>query len=284
MPSNFSPLRYPGGKSQLYNYVKNIIKFNNLLGETYVEPFAGGAGLALKLLLNNDVKRIIINDYDFAIYSIWYCILNYTNEFCDRINQIDISVEEWDKQRAIYYSGTNSILDMGIAAFYLNRTNRSGIIKGGIIGGREQQGQYKIDARFNKYILLNKIKTIAKEKDRIILSNLDAMDFLSNGYLNHYYKTFINFDPPYVIKGSQLYKNAFLEQDHKELFKLISKCKRKWIVTYDICPLIKDLYSDFRRSEISINYSANNSRKAKEYIFFSNNLIIPDTIRFNNER
>lgn len=282
MPSIFSPLRYPGGKSQLYDYVRNIIQYNNLLGETYVEPFAGGAGLAMKLLLNNDVKRIIINDYDFAIYSIWYCILNYTDDFCDRIQQIEVSVEEHDRQRMVYYSGTTSIFDMGMAAFYLNRTNRSGVIKGGVIGGREQQGLYRIDARFNKEALINKIRAIAKEKDRIILYNLDAMDFLSNGILSHYYKTFINFDPPYVMKGSQLYKNAFSEQDHKALFQLIAKCKRKWIVTYDICPLVKELYKDFRGAEIDITYSASNSGKAREYIFFSGNLSLPDTINLTN--
>lgn len=278
MPSSFSPLRYPGGKSQLYDYVKRIIDYNDLLGETYVEPFAGGAGLAMKLLLNNDVKRIIINDYDFAIYSIWYCILNYTDDFCDRIQQIDISIEEHDRQRTIYNSGTTNIFDMGIAAFYLNRTNRSGVIKGGVIGGREQSGLYKIDARFNKDALIKKIRAIAKEKGRIVLYNLDAMDFLSNGVLDHYYKTFVNFDPPYVMKGSQLYKNAFSEQDHKDLYKLISKCKRKWIVTYDICPLIRELYKNHRGAEIDIN-----SGKAREYIFFSNNLFLPEGIELTNQ-
>ena len=283
MPSSFSPLRYPGGKSQLYDYVKRIIDYNDLLGETYVEPFAGGAGLAMKLLLNNDVKRIIINDYDFAIYSIWYCILNYTDDFCDRIQQIDISIEEHDRQRTIYNSGTTNIFDMGIAAFYLNRTNRSGVIKGGVIGGREQSGLYKIDARFNKDALIKKIRAIAKEKGRIVLYNLDAMDFLSNGVLDHYYKTFVNFDPPYVMKGSQLYKNAFSEQDNKDLYKLISKCKRKWIVTYDICPLIRELYKNHRGAEIDINYSASNSGKAREYIFFSNNLFLPEGIELTNQ-
>ena len=283
MPSSFSPLRYPGGKSQLYDYVKRIIDYNDLLGETYVEPFAGGAGLAMKLLLNNDVKRIIINDYDFAIYSIWYCILNYTDDFCDRIQQIDISIEEHDRQRTIYNSGTTNIFDMGIAAFYLNRTNRSGVIKGGVIGGREQSGLYKIDARFNKDALIKKIRAIAKEKGRIVLYNLDAMDFLSNGVLDHYYKTFVNFDPPYVMKGSQLYKNAFSEQDHKDLYKLISKCKRKWIVTYDICPLIRELYKNHRGAEIDINYSASNSGIAREYIFFSNNLFLPEGIELTNQ-
>lgn len=278
MPSNLSPLRYPGGKTQLYPFVKEILKQNKMLGETYIEPFAGGAGLAIKLLLNNDVKRIIINDLDFAIYSIWYCILNYTDDFCQRIKDIDVSVDEWDNQRNIYYSQTQSIFDMGLSAFYLNRTNISGVITGGIIGGREQDGTYKIDARFNKVALIEKIKNIAQQRDKITLTNLDTFDFLSEGLLNHYYKTFINFDPPYVIKGSQLYQNAFTKEDHKALSTLISKSSRKWIVTYDICPLVEELYYKFRKAQISVNYSASNSGKAKEYVFFSNNLVIPSGI------
>lgn len=278
MPSNLSPLRYPGGKTKLYPFVREILIQNNLLGETYIEPFAGGAGLAIKLLLNNDVKRIIINDLDFAIYSVWCCILNHTDDFCQRIEEIDISVDEWDNQRKIYFSKTENVFDMGLSAFYLNRTNRSGVIKGGMIGGREQNSTYKINARFNKVALIEKIKNIAKQKDKIIITNLDTVDFLSEGLLNHYYKTFINFDPPYVIKGSQLYQNSFTEEDHKVLSTLISKCSRKWIVTYDICPLVEELYYKFRKAHISVNYSASNSGKAKEFVFFSNNLVIPPDI------
>lgn len=276
MPVNFSPLRYPGGKTQLYNFVHNIMDCNNLLGETYVEPFAGGAGLGLKLLLENEVKKIIINDFDFAIYSIWYCILNYTEDFCDKIEEIELSPNEWEKQKAIYSSKTKDVFDAGFSAFYLNRTNRSGVIKGGMIGGREQKGTYKLDARFNKQALQAKIRLIGSNNDKIILTNMDAADFLSSGFLNHYYKIFINFDPPYVIKGSQLYKNSYTECDHRTLAKLISKCSRKWMVTYDICPLTEELYGRFRTAKININYSAGSNVKANEYAFFSNNLILPD--------
>lgn len=278
MPSSFSPLRYPGGKTQLYPFVREILKHNSLLGETYIEPFAGGAGLAIKLLLNNDVKRIIINDLDYAIYSIWYSILNYTDDFCQKILDTDISVPEWDNQRRIYFSQTDNIFDLGFSAFYLNRTNRSGIIKGGIIGGREQNGPYRIDARFNKVALIKKIKDISQHKSQIIVTNYDTADFLSDGVLNSYYKTFINFDPPYVVKGSQLYQNSFSTIDHEILSSLISKCKRKWIVTYDVCPLVEKLYKKYRKAYIGVNYSASNSGKAKEYVFFSNNLILPDDI------
>ncbi len=273
--NNYSPLRYPGGKAKLYSVVKELMKKNNLIGGTYVEPFAGGAGLALKLLINNDVKRIIINDLDKAIYSIWYSILNLTQEFCRLIEKTEVTVEEWKKQKKIYLAGPNdNVLQYGFSAFFLNRTNVSGVIKGGMIGGTTQAGNYKIDARFNKEDLIKRIQLISKYKDSIILYNLDANQLINGDYLKYYHKVFINFDPPYVKKGLQLYKNSFSEQDHKNLSYNISKCKKKWIVTYDICPLVKELYSDFPKGIIDINYSVNTPRKAQEYIFYSKNLIL----------
>lgn len=279
MPSTYSPLRYPGGKTKFYEYVKELLKCNDMLGETYMEPFAGGAGLALKLLLNNDVKRIVINDYDPAIYSFWHSILHETEAFCELVNMTPVTTEEWKKQREIYINHSGEIsLEVGFATFFLNRTNVSGVIKGGIIGGHEQQGLYKIDARYNAQNLVHKIKNIAEKKEQIVLLNQDAKELLRPQQLRRFYKTFINLDPPYVKKGAQLYKNAFTESDHRELSELISNCNRKWIVTYDICPLVADLYQGFRSSYLDVTYSVNMSKKAKEYIFFSNNLIVPDRI------
>ena len=135
MPSTYSPLRYPGGKTKFYAYVKELLENNGLIGETYIEPFAGGAGLALKLLLKNDVSRIVINDLDPAIYSFWYSVLNEAPEFCDRIANIELTLEEWKRQRAIYLlQDTTRPLELGIATFFLNRTNVSGVVNGGIIG------------------------------------------------------------------------------------------------------------------------------------------------------
>ncbi len=262
----------------MYKYVRDILAENNLIGETYVEPFAGGAGLAIKLLLNGDVKRIIINDYDIAIYSIWNCILNHTDEFCQLIENAKMTLDEWDRQRQIYLNTPNYTLELGFAAFYLNRTNHSGVLKGGMIGGREQVGNYKIDARFNKERLIDKIRLISQHREQILLTNLDAADFLTSGLLNHYYKIFINFDPPYVIKGSQLYKNSYTEADHRDLYSNISRCSRKWMVTYDMCPLVKELYSNYRASEVNITYTVTGSKHASEYVFFSNNLQLPNTI------
>ncbi len=248
------------------------------MGETYIEPFAGGAGLALKLLLNNDVRKIVINDFDFAIYSFWYCILTDSDKICNFIKTVPLTFEEWEKQHFIYMNQNNySQLELAQAVLFLNRTNISGILTGGIIGGRKQTGKYKIDARFNRSNLIKKIKKIASLSNRIDLYNYDAINFLKEK-LSHYYKAFINFDPPYVIKGQQLYKNAFTKIDHEALRDQILKCQRKWVVTYDMCDIVLDLYKQFRKSTINIRYSANKIKTTKELIFFSNTITLPSNI------
>lgn len=284
MPSTVSPLRYPGGKSKFYSYVREILSCNDMLGETYIEPFAGGAGLALKLLLNDDVSRIIINDFDPAIYSFWYSILNETDAFCELVENTILTQNEWRNQRNTYLQLDRSRpLELGFATFYLNRTNVSGVVKGGMIGGQEQNGRYGLDARFNRETLIHKINIIAAHRDQIVLLNRDAKELLQPRELRRFYKTFINLDPPYVKKGAQLYKNAFREADHRELCELVKRCSRKWIVTYDICPLVAELYKSYRSSYLDVTYSIQTSKKAKEYIFFSDNLILPQEIELREQ-
>lgn len=279
MPSTYSPLRYPGGKSRLYNYVKALLACNDLLGETYVEPFAGGAGLALKLLLNDDVERIVINDSDPAVYSFWYSTLYHTEVLCDLIADAVVTREEWRRQRDIYLGhDLSNRSELGFATLFLNRTNVSGVIEGGIIGGQEQQGNYKIDARFTKETLISKVRKIAERREQIVLLNQDAKELLQPQQLRRFHKAFLNLDPPYVKKGAQLYKNAFRDTDHRELYALVSDCKRKWMVTYDICPLVADLYHSYRSSYLDVTYSIQSSKRAQEYVFFSDNLVLPESI------
>jgi DNA adenine methylase len=273
---NVSPLRYPGGKAKNYAFVRDILYANALVNETYVEPFAGGAGLALKLLLCGDVKRIVLNDLDPAVYAFWDSVLHRTNEFCEMVMSTKVTVEEWKSQRAVYSNqDLKNPIRLGFATFFLNRTNVSGVIKGGVIGGLEQAGPYAIDARFNKDDLVRRIRAIAQEKDRIVLSNLDAKLLLDGPDLEQYWPLFINLDPPYVNKGARLYKNSFSVEDHRLLAEAVGQCPHKWIVTYDVCPLVTSLYSSYRYGYLDVRYSVRNSRKAREYVFFSDDLVLP---------
>ena len=274
MPTTFSPLRYPGGKTKLYDKVVSLLKQNKLQDVIYIEPFCGGCGLAVKLLLSGDVSSIIINDINPAIYAFWYCVLNKTDELCSRITECNVTIEERDKQILILKNVKNhSTIDIGFATLFLNRTNISGILNAGPIGGREQAGKDKLDARFKKTVLKDKIIAIADKKQKISLYNLDVFDFVAK-VLPEYESSqlFLNFDPPYVKKGQELYLNHFSPEDHRRLRDQISQCNQHWIVTYDYNQSILDLYSSFNYERIELNHSAGTMKKGDEVIIYSKTL------------
>lgn len=281
MPRTLSPLRYPGGKTQLYNFVKHTIELNTLTRVIYCEPFSGGAGVAISLLLSNDVDSIILNDFDIAIYSIWYAILNDTDEFIENIDTIPITIEEWNNQRNIYnrivsQNNQEYNFDLALAAFFLNRTNRAGIITGGPIGGHKQNSKYDLDCRFNKSNLINKIKNISEQRHRIALYNLDATDLVTEILLNQNSQNlFTYFDPPYYKQGQKLYKNSFDDEKHLQLANAIRQMDNfKWIATYDNEDRIRNIYNDRKIHEYILQYSANKTRKETELLFHSTTTII----------
>lgn len=275
MPKISSPFRYPGGKSQLYPYVKYLLEINNING-TYIEPFAGGAGVAIELLLHGDVEQIVINDYDKSIFSAWNVIVNHSSQLIDFLKTIPVTYDEWLNQKKIHEENKSDSASIvgGLATFYLNRTNVSGIIKGGPIGGKKQESIYKIDARFNRDKLIKKIKIISSYKDKIILMNKDANELISTIKEEFTSKnTFIFFDPPYFAQGKNLYLSFIDKTEHQKLFTNIKILNDyKLIVTYDTAEEIKSIYNDFDQKFIySLNYTANNRRKAQEFLFSNSN-------------
>ena len=270
-----SPIRYTGGTVKLFPFVRKLLLLNECC-ERYIEPFAGGAGLALKLLFSGIVKEIVINDSDFAIYSFWKSVLFNSDELCDFIESIPLNYEEWQRQRSVYMlKDKANTLDLGKAVLYLNRTNVSGIIKGGVVGGKNQLGNYKMDARFNRSELIKKITAIAEMASYIHLYNFDVFDLLEMSSLRCGKRDFVMFDPPYVKQGNRLYMNFFSERDHVLLRDAIGKYNGNWIVTYDESPLIMTLYKRFRGGSINTVYCSNRPKKARELIFYSENLQIP---------
>ncbi len=267
---NYSPLRYPGGKSKITSFVKLIIDKIGKENITYIEPFAGGCGIALSLLLQGYVKNIVINDYDKSVYSFWRAILNETDEFIKLIEDTPIDMEEWKKQKEIYTNKNHKYsLELGFALFYLNRTNRSGIINAGPIGGYMQNGNYLIDARYNKKELIKRIRAIAKNKSHIKIYNKESRKFIKEIIPQYESNAFVYFDPPYFKKGKELYKNFFTYEDHIELKEYITKeVNCSWIVTYDNVSEIKDLYQSYYRKEFDLNYSLANNGKGTEVIIF----------------
>jgi DNA adenine methylase len=267
MPITDTPLRYPGGKSQLIPLVVELMRENDLFYGEYAEPFAGGSGIAMSLLLNGYVDRVYLNDVDPAIHSFWFSVLHHSDELCEMIQRTEITIEEWHLQRKTYLDSTiTDVARKGFATLFLNRTNRSGILKGGVIGGISQTGTYKLDCRFTKSDLIRKVRRIASYRQQIELFHLDALDFIGTVIPRTAPDTLVNLDPPYFSKGPELYTNFYQAEDHAQLAKAVSSIGRRWIVTYDDVPQIRDLYAAFPMYRNSLNYSAQIKRVGTEIL------------------
>ena len=258
----------------------------NIKNGTYVEPFAGGAGVALMLLFEGYVDNIVINDYDKAIYSVWRAIITESENLIDRITQTDVSVQEWGKQKEIYTTdNTKYSLDLAFATFYLNRTNRSGILKGGPIGGTNQTGNYKINARYNKEELIKRIRKIAAKKSNIKVYNKEVVSFIEKILPTYGKDTLVYFDPPYYNKGHELYKNFFDKKDHAKIADLIlNYVDSNWIITYDDTPEIIKLYRNQCLRRFDLNYSVANTGKSSEIIIFNNVDFCPSNVELMNKK
>ena len=273
-----SPLRYPGGKAKVANFFQKIIVENNLLDGVYIEPYVGGASVALSLLFNEYVSRIIINDKDRSIYAFWYSVLFDTENLCRLIHDTPITMNSGYQQKDIQKNKeTVELLDLGFSTFFMNRTNRSGILNAGVIGGNSQTGNYKIDARFKKDDLIRRIYRIAEYSGRISLYNEDAVLLTQQLIETLPEKSIFYFDPPYYVKGKGLYLNYYNDEDHRNIANMISQIiNSKWIVTYDSVSFIMELYNNFRQQKFELNYSASNSGKGQEVMIFSNNIKISE--------
>lgn len=286
MAHHGTPLRYPGGKQKLAPFIREIIAENNLAGCDYAEPFAGGAGVAIELLLDGTVSAIHLNDSCRRIYAIWWAILNETEEFCRRIRNASMTVDEWRRQRDILRSKSEQkLINLAFSAFFLNRVNRSGIFNGGVIGGLDQQGEWKMDARFPRNELIRRVELIASRKCNIRIKNLDAEKFLIEYLPKLPKRSLVYLDPPYFRKADRLYLNHYAPEDHKRLAKLVQrKVKLPWLVSYDNTPEILELYSDRKSFCYFLQYNAARCYQGSEFFAFSDRLAIPKSskLRFIN--
>ena len=252
-----------------------VRSLNDLNGHAVAEPFAGGAGASLTLLNMRETHEIHINDLDPAIHDFWFSAVYDSTALLNYLEESPVSVEEWKHWRAVYRNPDASRLERGFAAFYLNRCNRSGIIgNGGIIGGIKQSGRWKIDARFNKDTLRERLERIASDRERIHVSNLDGIDFIESLDPN---STMHFIDPPYFKKGPALYLSGLDYEYHRHLAnKLKQISNAAWILTYDDCAEIRELYSGWARIHpFSLRYSAREKYQGKEILIAPKWLQLP---------
>lgn len=268
----YSPLRYPGGKNRLAPFIAKVCIDNRIAGH-YIEPYSGGAAVALFLLFEGFMDHVTINDSDRSIYAFWHSVLYQTEDLCELIQKVPVTIDEWRNQREIQMNKDDiDLIELGFSTFFLNRTNRSGIIKGGAIGGNNQAGKYKLDCRFNKEDLIKRIKLIANQREKIDLYNLDAM-CLIDMVIEHnedLENTLFYFDPPYYVEGRSLYVDYYKKAHHQIVSNKIKQMQNAhWIVSYDDAPEIRSLYSDCQMIEYDMFHMAATSKKAKELVFFS---------------
>lgn len=276
----YSPLRYPGGKRKLARFIASVCRIHNIDGH-YVEPYAGGAAIGLDLLFTGQVKEITINDLDRSVYAFWKAIMMDPEEICSRIQKTQINVKNWNAAQDIQKNKKRAnILDLGFSTFFLNRTNYSGILNAGMLGGKNQTSRYGIDARFNKQNLVERIMRISEHKRNIHVRNMDAMDLVTQlskkqGIQN----TLYYFDPPYYTKGASLYMNHYQKTDHENIAKYIKRIRHsKWIVSYDDVSEIRNYYSGCHSHPCSLYHTARSTRLGSEILFFSDNLTNLDKI------
>lgn len=278
----YSPLRYPGGKRFISSKLMKIIESNGPI-DNYIEPFAGGAGAALHLLFNNKVKNILLNDYDNFISSFWSAILNQKTSLVKLISKTRVSIRHYKKRKQIFNDIQNtSTLQTAFTTLYLNRCNRSGILRAGPIGGYDQKGTWKINARFNKKEIIKKIEDIFEKRNRIRIFNEDAVSFLRNTMPTlglDLTKTLVYLDPPYYEQGPSLYRTFYNNEQHTELKEyLTDELNVKWVLSYDDVPYINELYEGTRINGIRKNHFANKTKLGKEIVILSDNCNFEDKL------
>lgn len=277
-----SPLRYPGGKALLSTYVSGVLEENLLGGCTFFEPYAGGASVSLDLLRMGFVDKAVLVERDPLVFAFWHSVFNETEALCAAIEACPVTLETWHdlqatKDVADPKSAAYSLLQLGLAGLFFNRTNFSGIIGAGPIGGQAQSSAYKIDCRFNKTGLTRQIRAAALLAPRVSVHFGDALEFLrknsakiSAGF------SFVYIDPPYYTQGRKLYRHHYTDTDHATLAEYITSQGYPWLVSYDDHPRIRELYASKQMQPIYLDYKVKSSRTAQELVI--SNLVIPPPV------
>lgn len=271
-----SPLRYPGGKSNLSSYFEAFVEQNLLFGAPLYEPFAGGASISLAMLAKGYTERVYLNEYDPLLFSFWWCVVNRNDNLCSAIERTPVSMKSWRRLRQFLARDWRhcSRLELGLACLFLNRVNFSGILSAGPIGGVAQNSRYPLGCRFNKERVVASIRAIHPFSKRISVSYGDGNTFLQRtADRMSRTRALVYVDPPYVLQGKRLYRKSYSNKQHQALAEVIASLSCAWIATYDNVPFIHRLFSNYYRRPIALEYMVKASRRCKELLI--SNCVLP---------
>lgn len=274
----YTPLRYPGGKARFAPLIAKVMHTNNLVGGHYLEPYAGGAGVALILLIDGIVEKIHINDADPAVAVFWRIATQQSVVLSNMVANEPVTMEAWHHWKSVMLGEVLATeLERGFATLFMNRTNRSGILKAGVIGGKAQTGTYKLGERFMRDELCKRLERIGCHASAIHVYEEDAHQLLMRCHKFLPTKSLVYLDPPYYVKGAGLYRNFYKHEDHVQIARLLgsTRFRRPWVVSYDNIDEIRAMYAYAHSFTYGLHYTAQRRYTGSEVMFFSERLTLP---------
>jgi DNA adenine methylase len=278
-----SPLRYPGGKRRLMPYVAAALEENRLQPDLFVEPFAGGASVALELLATARVRRIGLAERDPYVASFWHTVFFDSEWLCRQVEQVDVTLKTWQRMKSTRFRSKRA---QALACLFLNRTSFNGTLHdhAGPIGGQKQAGDYKLDCRFPRARLVRRIRTCAAlaEGDSVaFVREADALDVIRDARRGFGHENvFLYLDPPFWGKASRLYRFSFTVADHTRLANALRHLRVPYLLSYDAAPEIEQLYSGngSLQQRVELLYTAT-QRTAEQELVISNLQRLPGDTR-----
>lgn len=295
-----SPLRYPGSKRRLVGYIRQALELNEFRPALYVEPFIGGASVALQLMQDGWIKSAILADLDPWIASFWQTVFFDTDWLIEQVLTIQVTLGKWYKLK---HSKPKTRREQALTCFFLNRTSFSGILeaKAGPLGGKRQDSPYPIDCRFPRDRLVKRIKQAVAHKDKIYgVWNCSWGECMTRirreQHLGHLPsdELFLYLDPPF-FEAERLYRYEFVSSDHTALRDHLLTLEDKWILSYDSAQQVEALYgkaiqkrtNGTQKHDVELYYSAANSSKrtkGQEVIISNLEKLPTDRIVFTRRR
>jgi DNA adenine methylase len=274
-----SPFRYPGSKAGLADYTTTFINENLLTGCRFYETHAGGGALGLALLSRGVISKLTLIERDPLIYAFWKAATTRCDELCAELKKIEVSLATWNalqRYRRIRNPTDTSIVRLGLAGLFFNRTNFSGVLAAGPIGGMKQGSRYKISCRFNRDDLIQRIVAINTHAREISIVYSDAVSFLRRNARQMSTHSLAYIDPPYYQQGPRLYRYHYSARQHQRLAEFICAQQFPWFVSYDRHPAVRKLFDGQKVVPITLNYAVKEARRAEELLI--SNLALPEPV------